>query len=233
MSQMRAETGNTLRWRVYPPDHTASGPQSPCPSWMAELQRFRGRIFFGGAVRDQDRNDHPVDADDFDPLCHHVLAYDGNALVGCVRVSAILAQGQLSGYLQAMGLREKTGPDVLQALLRPVIIGRWVVDPAYRASGLGNRLAAGAYVVARSMGSTDGLAVAGTRLGQDRILMRTGTRPFAGTGPFWSDQFGQMARLMHLDPWSPSNTFRGLLAMMEKELGPARSGACRQELQAA
>lgn len=202
------------------------------PPWMEELRCFRGRYL----LRDPDRPEAGTvrpkpDRDGFDPEYHHLLARWRSRLVGCIRLSPILSRGQVQDYLLSLGC-PPVDEGTLASLASPTVCGRWIVEPSWRATGLGIRLAAGVHVLARRIGGSEILAMAGTKLGQDRILARIGARPFGEIGAFHAGHYGPV-RLLRFNPWQVPKTFQGMLAGMECELDLAACHAAESILQAA
>ncbi|WP_296709599.1 GNAT family N-acyltransferase [Rhodoblastus sp.] len=195
----------SLSWRLKEPpgwklDRDNNGPTL---DWLAEVRALRGKAFYEDGRRPAFRTPAGafLDPDPIDRHAFHVLAYDGAKLVGCVRLYHLDRDGPAC-------LTEKSlGAEMFSQMLRTlgarqdeiVEIGRWVVDPEYRAKnrdfGLSVQLAAASAVVADAIGKASraehGFAIcaAGTKDRQDRMLTRLGMAPIAGIGPVYCEKY--------------------------------------------
>src|SRR4029077_1399020 len=122
------------------------------PSWLTYVRSLRGSALFDNGRRPQfmARDGRFFDADPIDPYSHHILAYDGTRLVGCVRVYRLVSNGPACVTERIFG--EKRFSAMLHGLgvarTETVEIGRWVVHPAYRATSLSGQLAAASAALA-------------------------------------------------------------------------------------
>ena len=109
------------------------------PDWLKEVRSLRGSVLFDNGRRRNFRTEEGrlFDADPIDLYAYHILAYDAMRLVGCVRVYPLISSGFPCVTEQILG--EKTFSELLYRLgaqrTETVEIGRWIVHPAYRASG--------------------------------------------------------------------------------------------------
>lgn len=108
-----------------------------------------------------------------------------------------------------------------------VEIGRWVVDPAYRANGRpGTQLAAAAAALATALGDGSvarrGMVVCSVGTGdqQDLMLSHIGLTAIPVTQPIRCDDFNDDVRMMHCIGTDQLNTwFRKVMDEMAKTIG--------------
>ena len=143
-----------LSWQVRGPlRDSMSGAEESSSEWLDEVRALRGAALFENGRRPKFKTGDGcfTDSDPIDPYAWHVLAYFGDRLVGCVRVYP-LAGNSLPCLTETL-LGEKQFRETLLRLGRQrnnaIEIGRWVVDPAFRAQsslapGIGVQLAAAA-----------------------------------------------------------------------------------------
>jgi hypothetical protein len=221
----------SLSWHVRAPLEEAC--DSGClslPNWLDEVRTLRGSVFFAGGRRPHFRTDGCFsDPDPVDLYAHHILAYDGLRLVGCIRVYRLTANGPACVTERILG--EESFSEVLhqQGAQRSdtVEIGRWVVHPAYRANGRpGTQLAAAAATLATALG--DGsvarrgmvMCSAGTGDQQDLMLAHIGLTAVPVAQPIRCDDFNDDVRVMHCigtDQLNPR--FRKVMDEMAKTIG--------------
>jgi hypothetical protein len=109
-------------------------------NWVNDVRSFRGSVLFdsGRRPRFQTTDGTLLDDDPADTYAHHILTYHGERLVGCVRVycpavdtppcvtETLLGEHAFVLMLEKLGLQR----------LSVVEIGRWMVDPDHRSSGV-------------------------------------------------------------------------------------------------
>lgn len=201
-----------LTWRLkLPPANAPGEADASLPDWLENVRSLRGRILFDNGRRPsfEAHTGGFQDADPVDPHAFHILAYDGSTLVGCVRLY-VPSPGGPPGLVER-SLRETQFSDLLAALgtqrTHIAEIGRWIVDPYYRARsrdfGVGIRLTAAAAALARVVraitGCSGGLAIcaAGTAGRQDAMLERIGMRPVPGLEPFSATDYDDTIRILY------------------------------------
>jgi hypothetical protein len=130
----------SLSWHLRSPLQGRSHcPGRSLPDWLKEVRSLRGSVLFDNGRRRHFRTEEGrlFDADPIDLSAYHILVYDAMKLVGCVRVYRLVSNGFSCITEQILG--EKTFSELLHKLgaqrTETVEIGRWVVHPAYRASG--------------------------------------------------------------------------------------------------
>lgn len=201
-----------LIWRLeLPPASTADGTDGSGRDWLETVRSLRGKVLFDNGRRPVFKTSTGgfQDPDPVDSHAFHILAYDGSTLVGCVRLYP-LRTGEPPGLAERF-LDERHFSEVLRALGTPrtsiAEIGRWTVDPDYRARsrdlGLGLRLTAAAAALARMLqtasGCLDGLVIcaAGTTDRQDAMLERVGLTPVPGIGRLTCVDYDDDIRLLY------------------------------------
>jgi N-acyl-L-homoserine lactone synthetase len=169
------------------------------------------------------------DADPIDLYAYHILAYDGSGLVGCVRVYPLVSNGLPCLTEKLLG--RQTFSEMLcnlGAKRREIVeIGRWIVDPAYRASGRpGIQLAAASAVLAITLGNgllfqrTIIVCSAGTRDRQDLMLARMGLSAVPAAEAIKCDEFKDYVRVMYcLNPQQLNPRFLRVMVKMAKIIG--------------
>jgi hypothetical protein len=221
----------SLRWQIKAPP----GCENGCSSldWLKEVRALRGRVLFDNGRRPAFRieNGEFCDEDPIDVRAFHVLAYDGAPLVGCVRLYRLDPEGPPCVTEKILGRRVFS--QMLQTLganrTEIVEIGRWTVDPGYRAArhdlGLSLQLAAASAAVAKTLGEASGasrgfaICAAGTKGRQDRMIARFGMAPVLGIDPTYCEDYKDDVRVLccsqiqQLDP-----QFKGLVNKMAKEM---------------
>ena len=169
------------------------------------------------------------DADPIDLYAYHILAYDGAGLVGCVRVYPLVSNGLPCLAEKVLG--RQTFSEMLchlGAKRREIVeIGRWIVEPAYRASGRpGIQLAAASAALAITLGNgllfqrTIIVCSAGTRDRQDLMLARIGLSTVPAAEAIKCDEFKDYVRVMYcLNPQQLNPRFLRLMVKMAKTIG--------------
>jgi hypothetical protein len=176
---------------------------------------------------------HYADSDPIDLHAWHILAYAGEALVGCVRVyplagggppcltETLLGAERFSQMLRKMG---KHRYDTIE-------IGRWVVDPALRrtrnlAPGIGVQLAAGAgalaFALVNQSDDANGVAIfsAGSRDKQYLMLSRLGLKPVSEIDPVISTEYDDVIRVMYCTSTHKLQfRFRRMMEAMAEAIG--------------
>jgi hypothetical protein len=200
------------------------------PNWLNQLRSFRASVLFDNGRRPHFRaaDGRFADADPLDLHAEHILAYDGEKLVGCVRVYRPRASGPRCVTERILGARSFA--ELLDRLgVAPggnVEIGRWIVHPEYRANGrTGAQLAAAAAALASVLGDqTVGppsavVCSVGTGEGQHLMLARVGLISAPTSGVIRADDYNDDVRVMYctglerLDP-----RFRRLMDDMAETL---------------
>src|SRR3984893_4158139 len=199
----------SLSWRLRSPLQGRSYCEGhSLPDWLKELRSLRGSVLFDNGRRRHFRTEEGCffDADPIDLYAYHILAYDAVRLVGCVRVYRLVSNGFSCVTEQILG--EKTFSELLHKLgaqrTETVEIGRWIVHPAYRASGRpAVQLAAASAALAITLENGSlvqrGIVVcsAGTGDGQDLMLARIGLAEVPTTEPIKCDEFKDHVRVMY------------------------------------
>jgi GNAT acetyltransferase-like protein len=165
-------------------------------------------VFFDNGRRQHFRTDDGrfFDADPIDLYAYHILGYDGMRLVGCVRVYRLVSNGPACVTEKILG--EKRFTEMLHRLgvhrKATIEIGRWIVHPAYRASGRpGVQLAAGSAALAKRLESGSmaqrGIVVCSVGTGdrQDLMLVRIGLTAVPAAEPINCDEFKDKVRVMY------------------------------------
>jgi len=156
------------------------------PDWLDEVRSLRAFVLFDDGRRPHFRTaaGHFADADPLDLNAEHILAYDGEELVGCIRTYRLRENGPRCVTEQILGARPFA--DLLDGLGvsrgNAVEISRWIVRPEYRANGrTGAQLAAAAAAaIVNALGdrarhrNTIVFCTAGIGDGQDLTLARIG-----------------------------------------------------------
>jgi hypothetical protein len=201
--------------------HSPVSERLPGAAWQRELIEMRGRVLYelSGCGKFRLPDGTFTDSDGLDAHCYHLLARCDGRVVGCcralflARASASVAEWLLgrSGLedllSKAGGAREKTAE-----------VSRWLVVPAYRNTPVATGLILGMWAVIRSLGVWHALGMAGTRDGQDRMLMRFGARRVPGFEPIPSSQFAQAVVPVWLDLMCPPPRWAPLVGQMADRL---------------
>jgi hypothetical protein len=225
-AQYRRMRQPCLSWRVTPPPQN----EDSAPDWLAEVRALRAKALFDGGKRPAFKTQKGVfsDPDPIDFHAFHILACDGEKLVGCIRVFHIGPDGPVGVTEKILGERKYRG--LFGQWAEIVEIGRWVVDPEYGATnrdfGLCIQLAAASGALARAIGQAsgtlDGVAIcaAGTRDRQDAVLTRMGMAPVAGLEPIRSREYNDDVRILCCSQTQRlSARFAGFIDEMAKKIG--------------
>ena len=193
------------------------------PDWLKEVRSLRGSVLFDNGRRRNFRTEEGLlfDADPIDLYAYHILAYDVMRLVGCVRVYPLVSNSFSCVTEQILG--EKIFSELLHKVgaqrTETVEIGRWIVHPAYRASGRpAVQLAAASAALAITLENGSlvqrGIVVcsAGTGDGQDLMLARIGLAEVPTTEPIKCDQFQDHVRVMYCS--NTQQTYSRLIRIM-------------------
>ena len=129
-----------LTWHLHsPPEVSCDCGGRLLPEWLEDVRLLRGLVLFDNGRRPHFRTEEGCffDADPIDLYSYHILAYDGSALVGCVQVYPLAENGPACVSEKILGQKAFTEMlDNMEVERRDAIeIGRWIVHPAYRASG--------------------------------------------------------------------------------------------------
>ena len=199
----------SLSWRLRSPLRGRTCREGGAsPEWLNDIRTLRGSVFFDNGRRQhfKTKDGRFFDDDPIDPYAYHILSYDGARLVGCVRVYRWVPSGP--AYVTEKILGENRFTEVLYKLgvqrAATIEIGRWIVHPAYRASGRpGVQLAAGSAALAKMLESSSGvqrgivLCSVGTGDRQDLMLFRAGLAPVPAAEPVNCIEFKDKVRVMY------------------------------------
>jgi hypothetical protein len=195
------------RFKSYVPP-AAADTHGPIPDWLVSARELRASVFFEDGRRPRFKTEVGSFADD-DPIdlhAHHILAYEGPTLVGCVRVYCLSDDGPACVAEQVLG------EDVFSVLLAQqqvrradtIEIGRWVVKRGHRENGrTAIRLAAIAAALAericdsRVVPQSMVVCAVGLGDGQDLLLTRVGMKAATCAAPANSDDFNDDVRVMY------------------------------------
>lgn len=141
---------------------------------------------------------------------------DGIA-IGCIRFSVDLSETALRTFYGGIGF---AGMDAWPREIWSVAVAsRWVVATEHRSLALAQRLAAGVIALGGYLGVPAVHAAVGTRLGQDRILMRTGAIAALGFGGLIPvPRFNDRVYIMKIDLGRPRAGFVGVIDIMRNRL---------------
>ena len=221
-----------LSWQLRSPLDRRSYCGGRClPDWLKEVRSLRGSVLFDNGRRPHFRTGDGrfCDADPIDLYAHHILVHDGMRLVGCVRVYPLVLNGLPCVTEKILG--QKTFSEMLHKLgakrTETVEIGRWIVDPAYRASGRpGVQLAAASAALAITLGNGSVfqrkiiVCSAGTGDRQDLMLARIGLSAARAVEAITCDDFKDNVRVMYcLDTQQLNPRFLRVIIKMAKTIG--------------
>jgi len=199
-----------LDWHLYPPPaEVCGGANIQLPVWLKEVRALRGLVLFDNGRRPAFKTDdgNHCDDDPVDLYSHHILAYRGAMLVGCLRVyplanslpcltETILGERPFAIMLRTLEAERKNAAE----------LGRWIVHPEYRANGRpALQLAAGgaavAIRVANGAVAQHGVVICsvGTLDGQNMMLRRIGLLNALDTEPVQCDHYGDWLHVMYCD----------------------------------
>ena len=218
-------TVTSLAWQVQAPIHKGENLNlsSAGYAWLQELSEMRGRVLFNGGRRPgfQLADGTFVDPDPLDTHAYHLLVRSSASLVGCTRVvplisaptcitESFLGGEKFTRLLLTLGTtREQTAEG-----------SRWMVVPDYRGSRIGLSLVAGGIAICRYLGMKTVIVMAGTRDGQDRLLMHLGFQSVPGIALHNAPMFDDHIRLLYLDLLEkPKPLIAGLLDKMTDLIG--------------
>lgn len=201
------------------------------PDWLKDVRSLRGSVLFYNGRRRHFRTEDGrfFDADPIDLFAYHILAYDWRILAGCVRVYRLASDGPACLTERLLG--EKTFSEILHKLrvqrTKIIEIGRWIVHPAYRASGRpGVQLAAASAALAIRL--RNGTVIpreivvcsVGTGDRQDLILTRIGLRALPAAEPIKCDDFKDNVRVMYcINTQQLNPRFLRIVDKMAKTIG--------------
>jgi N-acyl-L-homoserine lactone synthetase len=223
---------NPLSWSMRSPFEEPDNCESrSVPDWLDDVRTLRGSVFFDGGRRPHFRTNDGrfADPDPVDSHAYHILAYDGQKLVGCVRVYHVKENGPACVTEKVLG--ERSFSEVLdqQGARRAdtVEIGRWIVHPAYRASGrTGTQLAAAAAALATTLNvgfaGRRGMVVCSVGTGdqQDVMLAHIGLMAIPVAQPIRCADFNDDVRVMYCVGTAQLNVrFRRIMETMADTIG--------------
>jgi predicted GNAT family N-acyltransferase len=211
---------------------------------MNDVRSFRGSVLFDDGRRPhfQTTDGILLDDDPADTYARHILTYNGERLVGCVRVycpavdtppcvtETLLGEHAFVLMLEKLGLQR----------LDVVEIGRWMVDPDHRSSGwLAAQLAAGSAALANALKYVSEtprdivLCSVGTIDRQDAMLCRIGLTEMLGVNQVYCSNYEDTVRVFScstIDSLSPH--FQRLIMKMAIKLNIGRAGRGQRQLDA-
>jgi len=205
-----------------------------CPDWLMEVRSLRGRVLFDNGRRPAFRTAQGRywDVDPIDFHAFHLLAYAECRLIGCVRLYHLDPAGPPCVTEEVMG--QERFSEMLRSLRAThddiVEIGRWIVEPDYRATnlylGVSIQLAAGSAALARQMGGAagkrDGFAIcaAGVADRQCAMLKRVGMTPILGASPVSCARYRDEIQILYCSQRQQLHPqFLRLVDLMERKLG--------------
>jgi N-acyl-L-homoserine lactone synthetase len=221
-----------LSWQLRSPlDRRSCCGGRSLPDWLKEVRSLRGFVLFDNGRRPHFKtgNGRFCDADPIDFDAYHILVYDRMRLVGCVRVYPLVLNGLPCITEKILG--QKTFSEMLYKLgakrTETVEIGRWIVDPAYRASGRpGVQLAAASAALTITLGNGSLfqrriiVCSAGTGDRQDLMLARIGLSAARVAEAIKCDDFKDDVRVMYcLNTQQLNPRFLRVIAKMAKAIG--------------
>jgi hypothetical protein len=224
-----------LSWQVRSPlQETDNCEGQSVPDWLDDVRTLRGSVFFEGGRRPHFRTDDGrfSDPDPVDLRAYHILAYDGQKLVGCVRVYRLTGNGPACvterilgewSFSEVLDQQETQRTDTME-------IGRWIVHPAYRANGrTGTQLAAAAAALAARLerGFADRRAMVVCSVGtgdlQDVMLAHIGLIAITVAQPIRCADFNDDVRVMYCLGTDQLNVrFRRIMEEMADLIGLSR-----------
>lgn len=197
-------TATSLAWQLQAPIHKGENINLSLVgyAWVQELSEMRGRVLFDEGRRPgfQLADGTFADPDPLDTHAYHLLVHSSASLVGCTRVvplintptcitESFLGDEEFDRLLLVLGsTRAQTAEG-----------SRWMVVPEHRGSRLGLSLVAGGIAICRCLGMKTVIVMAGTRDGQDRLLMHLGFHPVPGIALHNAPMFDDHIRLLYLD----------------------------------
>ena len=217
-------TTPALDWCLCPPLAEPYGQDgAQLPVWLKEVRALRGFVLFDSGRRPAFKTNggNFCDDDPVDLYSHHVLAYRGEVLVGCLRAyhlengpscltEAVLGKGSFASILRTLGAERNN----------VVELGRWIFHPSYRAGGRpALQLAAGGAAVAIRLANgpltQHGIVISsvGTLDGQDMMLRRIGLLNAPDTQPIQCEHYGDRLQVMYCDDLQRLN--RGFCELMD------------------
>jgi hypothetical protein len=190
-------------------EHGADRTSISVSAWLAEVREMRGRVFYEEGRRTffrlADGSFH--DSDPADLHAYHVIARSQGHAVGCARVlpldvglgyiSFTIGIERLEHILQDLGV---TRGHACEA-------ARWAVVREWR-GGLGPRIVAASWAVARWLGFDVALVLSCTCEKQDLALIRLGASPIRDLPLFPSRISDDELRLLYFDVSHPTEWMR-------------------------
>jgi hypothetical protein len=225
--------GPSFQWQLHLPlrmSHNGNG--HVLPSWLEDARSLRASVLWQNGRRPEFKTENGFsDPDPIDLNAFHILAYDGQRLVGCVRVHRLSSNGP--PCLTETLLGDKAFSELIAGFggLRTdtVEIGRWIVHPEFRKDGLAGlavKLAAGSGALAMALGNhsktTQGIAICsvGTADKQDMMLARLGLTILRDIEAIKDHHYEDELRIgVCLGPQTLSHSFRQMMDAMAKEIG--------------
>ncbi|HEY9834607.1 MAG TPA: GNAT family N-acyltransferase [Stenomitos sp.] len=194
----------SLTWQLKAPIHKRENINlsSVGYAWLQELSEMRGRVLFDGGRRPgfQLADGTFADLDPLDTHAYHLLVRSSVSLVGCTRVAPLI-NAPTCITESFLGCEEFTRLLLTLGSTRAETAegSRWMVVPDYRGNRMGLSLVAGGIAICRCLGMKTVIVMAGTRDGQDRLLMHLGFHPVPGIALHNAPMFDDHIRLLYLD----------------------------------
>ena len=206
---------------ITPELHFPADGERDGQGWRSELTEMRGRVLYGVSGHPEFRRPDGafVDCDPLDAHSYHLLARFQGALVGCCRaVPLSCSKPCVAESLMGRPRLEELVLSIGGTLERTVEVSRWLVVPDYRTTVVATRLILAMWAVVRWLGARHALGMAGTRDGQDQMLLRMGGRAAPGFAPIPSQRFGQSIAAVWFDLTCPPARFATVIDEMAVRL---------------
>ncbi len=199
---------------ITPELHFPADGERDGQGWRSELTEMRGRVLYGVSGHPEFRRPDGafVDCDPLDAHSYHLLARSQGALVGCCRaVPLSCSKPCVAESLMGRPRLEELVLSIGGRFEPTVEVSRCLVVPDYRTTVVATRLILGMWAVVRWLGARHALGMAGTRDGQDQMLLRMGGRAAPGLDPIPSQRFGQSIVAVWFDLSCPPARFAPLI----------------------
>jgi len=190
-------------------EHGADRTSTSPPAWLSEVREMRGRVFYDQGRRPffrfADGSFH--DSDPADLHAYHVIARSQGHAVGCARVMPLAVELGFLSFTIGVERFDRILRDLGTTQERACEAGRWAVVREWR-GGLGHRIVAASWAVARWLGFDVAFVLAFTCEKQDLALIRFGARPITGLPLFPSGISDDELRLLYFDVSHPAESMR-------------------------
>jgi hypothetical protein len=203
----------SIEWKIKTPMNALHSNDEYVSDWLQEVIGLRQKIF-GSPAHISATVINSVAIDSLDLDSYHILAYQSGKCIGYARLTPSASAKKLSNYVLSLGINES----IFNPYPKFSLGSGLFVDEGHRSLALVLGLIARTYAASLELGVEKLIAFAGTKLGQDRIMMRTGAVQIPGSKLSYSSRFNDSIRQLEINPAATKATFQAKMAEIQEKM---------------